>query len=91
MSHENVEMMRWVLHEWNHGDRDFRWAFHPDVVFLPIRAATEGAYIGTAGTERFVADAEETFDKFEMNCQLLDVGEQVIVWGRFMCEQNKAA
>jgi ketosteroid isomerase-like protein len=82
MSREYVDLMRRVLREWNGGERDFSWAFHPDVVFLPIRAATEGAYIGIAGTERFTADTEEMFDKFELHCELLDAGERVIVWGK---------
>ena len=82
MSQENVEVMRRVLAEWNRGERDFSWSCHPDVVFLPIRAATEGAYTGIEGMERFAADTEETFDKFELHCELLDVGEQVIVWGK---------
>jgi hypothetical protein len=82
MSEQKIELMRRVLREWNRGERDLRWAFHPDVVFLPLRAAMEGAYIGIAGTERFTAETEEMFDKFEMHCELLGVGEQVIVWGK---------
>jgi ketosteroid isomerase-like protein len=82
MSERNVELMRRVLSDWNRGERDLSWAFHPDVVFLPIRAATEGAYEGIAGTERFTADTEEMFEKFEMHCDLLDLGERVIVWGK---------
>jgi ketosteroid isomerase-like protein len=38
---------------------------HEDAVFEPIRAATEGAYIGPEGIRRFIADTEETFDVFE--------------------------
>jgi ketosteroid isomerase-like protein len=81
MSQENMELMQRVLSAWNRGERDFGWAFHRDVVFLPIRTATEGAYLGIAGTERFAADTEEMFDKFEMHCELLEVGEQIIIWG----------
>jgi ketosteroid isomerase-like protein len=38
---------------------------HEDGVFEPLRAATEGAYIGPDGMRRFVADTVETFDVFE--------------------------
>ena len=49
--------------------------------FLPIRAATEGAYRGLAGIEGFVSDTLEVFDKFEMNLELADLGERVLAWG----------
>jgi ketosteroid isomerase-like protein len=38
---------------------------HEDAVFEPLRAATEGAYIGPEGMRRFIADTVETFDVFE--------------------------
>lgn len=38
---------------------------HDDGVFEPLRAATEGAYVGPDGMRRFVADTVETFDVFE--------------------------
>lgn len=38
---------------------------HPDVVFEPQRAATEGAFLGHEGIRRFIADNAETFDVFE--------------------------
>lgn len=37
---------------------------HEDAVFEPLRAATEGAYIGPEGMRRFVRDTVETFDVF---------------------------
>jgi limonene-1,2-epoxide hydrolase len=51
------------------------------VEFLPLRAATEGAYRGIAGIERFAADTEEIFEKFEPHYEFLDLGERVLAWG----------
>jgi ketosteroid isomerase-like protein len=55
--------------------------FHPDVEYLPLRSATEGAYRGIAGIERFTADTEEVFETFEPHYELLDLGERVLAWG----------
>lgn len=46
-----------------------------------MRVATEGVYRGIAGIERFLADTEQVFDKFELRCELLDHGERVLAWG----------
>jgi|ERR1700730_13495589 len=84
MSQENVELVRRMMDEWNRGEiseTSIRSAYHPDVEFLPLRAATEGAYRGLAGIEKFVADTREVFDKFEMRYKLRDLGERVLAWG----------
>jgi ketosteroid isomerase-like protein len=39
---------------------------HENGVFEPLRAATEGAYIGPEGMRRFVADTIEAFDVFDV-------------------------
>ncbi|HTR19810.1 MAG TPA: nuclear transport factor 2 family protein, partial [Gemmatimonadales bacterium] len=62
-------------------EMDPRSFFHPDVEFLPLRTATEGTYHGIAGIERFVADTEQTFEKFEPHYEFLDLGERVLAWG----------
>ena len=80
MSQENVELARRVMESWNYGEPDFS-AFHPDVEWLPLRTVTEGAYRGIAGIKRFIADTEETFDKFELRQEHLDLGERVLAWG----------
>jgi hypothetical protein len=53
----NVELVSSFQAAWNRGEairlEDF---CHPDVEFLPLRAATEGAFRGLAGLERFIAD-----------------------------------
>jgi limonene-1,2-epoxide hydrolase len=81
VSQENVEVLRSLAEGWNRGDRTDTSAFHPDVEWLPIRAATEGAYRGIAGIKRFIADTEESFDKFELRQDLRDLGERVLAWG----------
>jgi ketosteroid isomerase-like protein len=53
-----------------------------DVEWIPHRAATEGAYRGHSGYEEFIADTDETFETFEPNIELEDLGEQVLAWGR---------
>ena len=40
-------------------------AVHPDVVFEPARAATEGAFVGPEGMRRFLADTAEMFELFK--------------------------
>ena len=75
-----MEIVRSLMDSWNRGETDLS-SFHPDVEWLPLRAATEGAYRGIAGIERFIADTEETFDKFELRQELLALGEKVLAWG----------
>ena len=49
---------------------------HDDGIFEPLRAATEGAYIGPEGMRRFVADTIETFDVFEPRLdEVRDLGD----------------
>jgi ketosteroid isomerase-like protein len=49
---------------------------HEDGVFEPLRAATEGAYIGPDGMRRFVADTVEAFDVFEATFhEVSDLGD----------------
>ena len=81
MSQENVELLRKFQDDWNRGERDVAAAYHPDVEFLPLRSATEGAYHGLSGIEEFVADTSEVFDKFEMNFEFTDLGERVLASG----------
>jgi SnoaL-like domain len=84
VSQENVELVRRLNEVVTRGEMngmDFRSYFHPDVEFLPLRAATEGAYHGFSGIERFVADTEETFEIFEPHYEFLDLGEQLLAWG----------
>ena len=84
MSAENVEIVRRVFDEWKLGkvgDMEIRSNFHPDVEFLPLRAATEGAYRGLAGIKKFVADTQQVFEEFDFRYDLLELGERVLAWG----------
>jgi hypothetical protein len=84
MSQEHVDLLRRINDRMNRGEMnqmDVRSYFHPDVEFLALRSATEGAYHGISGIERFVADTDETFEKFEPHYEFLDLGEQVLTWG----------
>jgi ketosteroid isomerase-like protein len=82
MSQENVELVLSFQDAWNRGDAiSLADYYHPDVEFLPLRAATEGAYRGLAGLERFIADTLEVFEKFEPRYEAAALGERVLAWG----------
>src|SRR5438477_13170431 len=85
MAQENVELVCRLNDGLNRGEMnemEIRSFFHPDVEFLPQRAGTEGAYRGIAGIEKFRADTEQVFEKFEPHYEFLDLGERVLAWGR---------
>ncbi len=84
MAQENVELLRRGFDEMNRngiGNVNLLLYFHPDVEYLPRRSATEGAYRGIAGIERFVSDTEAVFEKFQPRYEFLDLGERVLAWG----------
>ena len=82
MSQENVELLRSLQDDWNRGDTTVDpERIHPDLEYLPRRAATEGAYRGLAGLESFIADTLEVFEKFELHTEFADLGERVLSWG----------
>jgi len=92
MSKGNVELVRSLQDRWNSGDSTVDPdVFHPDVEFLPLRAATEGAYHGLTGIEAFVRDTLDVFDKFEMHYELADLGERVLAWGSIHMLREAAA
>jgi ketosteroid isomerase-like protein len=82
VSEENVALLRRALVLWNRREQ-FELAdyYHPEVEFLPLRAATEGGYYGFSGLEKFVEDTREVFDRHEINVELKDLGDRVIAWG----------
>jgi ketosteroid isomerase-like protein len=85
MSQANVDVVRRVFDNRNVEEIDeveIRSLFHPDVEFRPQRAGTEGAYRGIAGMEKFRADTEQVFEKFEVQYELLDLGERILAWGK---------
>jgi limonene-1,2-epoxide hydrolase len=44
----------------------------PQIVFVPMRAAVTGAYIGYTGLEQFLADNEEMFELFHAEFDVLE-------------------
>lgn len=82
MSQENCDVVRGLVDATNREDFSAALAFiDPDVEWIPARAATEGAYRGHEGFEKFVADTQETFETFEPRFELRDLGERVVAWG----------
>jgi ketosteroid isomerase-like protein len=90
VSQHNVELARDLLAKWNRGDRDDLSPLHPDIEWLPARAATEGAYRGLAGFEDFVADTARTFEVFELHAELRDLGDRVLGWGTIHMRARKS-
>ena len=82
MSQENVEVVRRAIDAAGRGDFGAMLEFYdPDVEFVPLRAATEGAFHGHRGVEEFIADTLENFESFETHYELRDLGTQVLAWG----------
>lgn len=51
-----------------------------DTVFEPLRAQTEGAFVGPEGMRRFLADTAETFDLFKaLYTDVRDLGDERLV------------
>lgn len=51
-----------------------------DTVFEPLRAQTEGAFVGPEGMRRFLADTAETFDLFKaLYPDVRDLGDERLV------------
>jgi ketosteroid isomerase-like protein len=47
-----------------------------DTIFEPLRAATEGAFVGLEGMRTFLADTAETFDLFKASyTDIRDLGD----------------
>jgi ketosteroid isomerase-like protein len=79
-----MELVGRVLADWKLGEVDelqIRSAYHADVEFLPLRAATEGTYRGHLGIRKFIEDTEEVFEQFDFHYELHDLGERVLAWG----------
>lgn len=93
MSQANLELVRRVFEVNVHQEPDeavLRSICDPDVEFLPLRAATEGAYRGIEGIKRFIADTNEVFDKYELDYEMLDVGQRVAAWGRVRARARRS-
>lgn len=82
MSEENVEIARRFIDAVARDDMPAALAcLDPDLEWIPYRAATEGAYVGHDGFQRYAADTYEHFDVSEVRIELRDLGSQVLAWG----------
>ena len=84
MSQENVEIVLRLNDAVTRGhvnETEIRSLFHPDVEFLPRRSVTEGAFHRLAGVEKYLADTEAIFEKFEPHYEFLDLGARVVARG----------
>jgi hypothetical protein len=82
MSQEIVEAFRRGTEAINSGTLNIPQFVHPEVVFEPLRAETEGAFIGHEGMRRFVADTEESFALFQISyTDLRDFGDRLLAIG----------
>ena len=83
MSQENVETIRRCDAAISRGDVDsFLLGIHPDVEFIPRRAAVQGTYHGHDGMRKYIAENAESFDLFEVgNTEFRDLGDRVLAFG----------
>jgi ketosteroid isomerase-like protein len=83
MSQENIETIRRCDEAISRGDVDaYLLGIHPDVEFIPRRAAVQGTYHGHAGMRKYIAENAESFDHFEVdNTEFRDLGDSVLAFG----------
>jgi ketosteroid isomerase-like protein len=83
MSGEDVELFRQWSDAYNRWDTD--WMLEhaaDDVVFEPLRAATEGAYLGHDGMRAFFKDNAESFERVHGEItEVHDLGDRVLGLG----------
>ncbi len=83
MSEEDVAALHRAVAAINSGDAEAAVAVtHPEAVLEPLRAATEGAFVGHEGARRFIADTAETFDVFHLEVdEVRDLGDRILFIG----------
>jgi ketosteroid isomerase-like protein len=83
MTQENVDACLRGADAISRGDEEaLGQLLHPDVIFEPLRAATEGAFVGHDGVRRFLADTAETFEVFQVSlAEVRDLGDSVLAIG----------
>jgi ketosteroid isomerase-like protein len=77
MGSDNIEAFLRGVDAINRGDLTVTLdLIEEETVFEPLRAATEGAFVGTEGMRRFLADTAETFDLFKASyTDVRDLGD----------------
>jgi ketosteroid isomerase-like protein len=83
MSQENIQAGIEFVGAVNRGDVEAAVRLcHPDVHFEPLRAATEGEFVGRDGIKRFLEDTLETFEVFKVQIEdVRDLGDRVLATG----------
>ena len=82
MSQENIDAFLRGTDAINRGEVDIPQFVHPEVVFEPLRSATEGAYVGYDGMRRFFDDTEDMFEIFEPSYpEVRDLGDCMVAIG----------
>ena len=85
MSDENLAVFRKWMDAYRRWDVD--WMLEhvtEDVEWVPLRAATEGAFHGRDGLRDFLRDTEETFDSVAPEyTDVRDLGDRVLAIGTF--------
>ena len=80
---DNVATFRLAIELLQRGDADATLEIvHPDVVIEPLRAATEGVFVGHAGVREFFDDTATSFELFEPEyTDVRDLGDRVLAIG----------
>jgi ketosteroid isomerase-like protein len=82
MSQHSIDTFRRAVDAIGRGDVSIVEIVHPEVVFEPLRSATEGAFVGHDGVRRFIADTAETFELFEpFYPDIREIGDRLLAIG----------
>jgi ketosteroid isomerase-like protein len=83
VSRENLELFWRTVEAFNSGDVEGAVrACHPDVEFLPQRAAIQGPLHGHDGIRAFFADNAESLDLFVTDYdEVRDLGDRMLAFG----------
>jgi ketosteroid isomerase-like protein len=83
MSQENIEIIRRCDEAISRVDTDaFLLGIHPDVEFIPRRAAVQGTHHGHSGMRKYISENAESFDLFEVrNREFRDLGDRILAFG----------
>jgi ketosteroid isomerase-like protein len=84
VSSQNVNVLREGIAALNRGDVEAALAISDEeVVLIPQRSATEGAYRGHPGMRAWFADTAATFEVFRWDVEeLRDLGDRVLAIGK---------
>jgi ketosteroid isomerase-like protein len=84
VSQEQVDKVRAAYEAINRGDIEpVLEMSHEDIVWVPLRAKTEGSFHGHDGIRAFLRDNAESFDEFRFEfIDFIDLGKgRILFWG----------